>query len=333
MRDRSGLDDQELGVAAPRAPVGPGLVPDPGVMKQLRIPRELDPVAVGGLRTTMRPTGRSAAQKSRLRLRASGQRSAHSREPSSRRTSGHGVASGGGTARPLHLVQLEGSPVGQLEQDLGVEELESERDVLRGDDGTRSPPAVRSTETARPPSTSSSVAPPDAVASPRERGRALVDSSTPPTDRSRRARGTRTRPVHPAPVAGVRKEQLPPAPIGGCPRLFVEVAGDRRRRAEGRTPEQLPSAPKLDEIEDLAAVAGVGPDDDVGRAKDDHDRGGGAVELRTTTSGSPATTTSRGSPPSSWSRSASTPAAPSSESGILIVVSGGRRYSASGMSS
>ena len=60
---------------------------------------------------------------------------------------------------------------------------------------------------------------------------------------------------------------------------------------------------------------------------------GSPVEDLTTTSGSAPTTTSVGSPPSSCSTRASTAAAPSSARGVRTVVSGGRRYSASGMSS
>ena len=232
MRDGGRLDGQELGVATPRAAVAASLVPDPDVAEELAIPRELDGLAVApGFGRRRGPRAGRPRRRAGFARRASGQRSARSREPSRRRTSGHAAASVGWLRRACRLVELERAPAGQLEHDLGVEELEAERDVLeRRRTAPRSPSAWRSSETSSPPSASSSrrtaLRPCPLQASVAEL------ASSPTTDHgSFEARPwkpcRRPSTAHGAP--GVREEHLPAAAVGGRPGLLVEVAGDRRR--------------------------------------------------------------------------------------------------------
>src|SRR5581483_9547797 len=78
--------------------------------------------------------------------------------------------------------------------------------------------------------------------------------------------------VDPARVPGVRGHALPAAPVGGRPRLLVEVAAARTRGAERRPREQLTARFEVDEVEDLAPVRRVDPRKDTLRPEDDHDR-------------------------------------------------------------
>ena len=70
-----------------------------------------------------------------------------------------------------------------------------------------------------------------------------------------------TGPVHLADVPRVGRHELPAAAVRRGPRRLVEVARARRFRREGRTSEQLPAGCKMHEIENLATVKRVEPDE------------------------------------------------------------------------
>ena len=125
-----------------------------------------------------------------------------------------------------------------------------------------------------------------------------------------------------ADVAGVRRRQLPAAAVRGRPDRFLEIAGPRRFAGERRTAQELTAGREVDEVEDLAAVARIDADEQLRRAKDDHDRRGD-VEPRARMRGFVGMTTSCGGSPLSWSRSASTPAAPTAANGVRIAVNEG----------
>ena len=92
-------------------------------------------------------------------------------------------------------------------------------------------------------------------------------------------------------VPRVRRHELPAAAVGRRPDRLLEIARPGGLGGERRASEELAAGRQMDEIEDLSAVRGIGADQQLGRAEDDHVRGG-AVEPRGRIRGLVATTTS-----------------------------------------
>ena len=137
MRNRRRLDREELRLTAPRPAVLAGLVPDPEVPQPARVPAELDGRAgsrVADPRTPFR----------KLRDREQAASRTVERPPVAALVRTVEEQDSGPTRRggrrerwPVRLAELVGQSGGNLDLDLGLEELQAERDVLEGDERGR----------------------------------------------------------------------------------------------------------------------------------------------------------------------------------------------------
>lgn len=71
-------------------------------------------------------------------------------------------------------------------------------------------------------------------------------------------------------ISRVRRDELPPSPVAGRPRLLVEVARERLLGSERWPAEQLAPRREVDEVQDLGSVRRVEADEQALVLEDDH---------------------------------------------------------------